>query len=322
MQLSWIVAGLRALDADVDGILSRVGITEAQLGEPDARFDPTLEYALWEAAIESTGDHCLGLHMARALRPGSFGTVDYMLRNGETLRESLHRAQQFMPLVDPRFTMVARATSDREWIRIDRDGGFPQPDVECLFATIVMIVEAKLPGHQPTQIRLVNKRRGPLEVYEEFFPCEVEFGADHNEMCFATDSLDAPLRRVDVTLGKVLEQHAIRMLEELPASDPFLQKARRALLSDMSAGGPSLDALASKLAVSTRTLRRRLHDHDTSYKELLDSLRRELGVRYVGNSDHGFEEVAALLGYQDSRTFYRNFKRWTGMTPAAYRRQN
>ena len=79
-----------------------------------------------------------------------------------------------------------------------RDGGFPQPDVEALFATIVMIIGAKLPEHKPLAIRLVNKRRGPLETYQEFFPCKVEFGAEHNEMCLAIDSLDAPLRRVDV----------------------------------------------------------------------------------------------------------------------------
>jgi len=322
-QLSWVVEGLRALDADVATILERAGVIEAELQEPEARFDPALEYALWNAALEVTGDPCLGLHMARAMRPGSFGTVDYMLRHQSTLRGALEQMQRFGALLDPRFSAQADSAGEGEGesVRVSRDGGFPQPDVECLFATIVMLCATKLPGYTPLQIRFVHRRKGPLETYEDFFPCEVVFGADHNEIRCAAGTLDAPLRRVDLALGRILEEHATKMLDELPVADPFVLRARRALLDDIADGGPSLDALATRLGVSTRTLRRRLQDHGTSYKELLDELRKELGCRYVLNSDHGFEEVAALLGYVDSRTFYRNFKRWTGKTPAAYRKQ-
>jgi AraC-like DNA-binding protein len=72
--------------------------------------------------------------------------------------------------------------------------------------------------------------------------------------------------------------------------------------------------------MSTRTLARRLEDEGTTFRALLDGLRRELALRYVGACPIELSEVTARLGFAHVEAFHRAFKRWTGQTPIAYRR--
>jgi AraC-like DNA-binding protein len=109
------------------------------------------------------------------------------------------------------------------------------------------------------------------------------------------------------------------LLDNLPKEDPFVHRARSVLLEALANGDASLEAAAAALHVGTRTLRRRLEEHGTSYKALLDEVRRELAYHYVGTTEEPLAAVAARLGFTEPSTFYRAFKRWSGTTPAAYR---
>jgi len=82
---------------------------------------------------------------------------------------------------------------------------------------------------------------------------------------------------------------------------------------------PTLSQVASRLFVSTRTLRRRLEDAQTSYQEIVAETRRELAVRYLTQTSLSTEAIAEILGYSDTANFRQAFKRWTGESPQQYR---
>jgi len=82
-----------------------------------------------------------------------------------------------------------------------------------------------------------------------------------------------------------------------------------------------IEALARQLAMSPRTLQRRLAAEQVSYQELLDDARKEAAARYLGESTLAICEVAYLVGYSEPAPFHRAFKRWYGMTPENFRRQ-
>ena len=110
-----------------------------------------------------------------------------------------------------------------------------------------------------------------------------------------------------------------RMLAEIPDEDPWLQRARTQLARQLTRGAASPAGLAEAMHLGTRTLRRRLLDHGTSYKQLLDDVRRDIAQHYVARSEESFDQIAERLGFADASAFYRAFKRWTDTTPAAYR---
>ena len=78
---------------------------------------------------------------------------------------------------------------------------------------------------------------------------------------------------------------------------------------------------ARSLQMSPRTLGRRLQHEGTTFKHLLDDLRRRMALRYVDGQELGLSEIAFLLGFSQTAAFHRAFKRWTAQTPLEYRRQ-
>jgi AraC-like DNA-binding protein len=83
---------------------------------------------------------------------------------------------------------------------------------------------------------------------------------------------------------------------------------------------PTLSQVAGRLFLSTRTLRRRLEDSQTSYQEIVGETRRDLAVGYLTHTSLSTEAIAEILGYSDTANFRQAFKRWTGESPQRYRR--
>lgn len=89
---------------------------------------------------------------------------------------------------------------------------------------------------------------------------------------------------------------------------------------ELPSGQSSIDEVATRMAMSTRSLLRHLKKESASYKEILNVTRKELAQHYLVKSTISPGEISFLLGYQDSNSFIRAFKSWTGRTPGEYRR--
>lgn len=82
---------------------------------------------------------------------------------------------------------------------------------------------------------------------------------------------------------------------------------------------PDGDALARQLCLSPSTLRRRLAEEGQSYQGLKDSARRELAIAWLGRHEAAMGEIAERLGFADSSSFYKAFRKWFGCNPGHYR---
>ncbi|MHB8822908.1 MAG: helix-turn-helix transcriptional regulator, partial [Pseudomonadaceae bacterium] len=78
--------------------------------------------------------------------------------------------------------------------------------------------------------------------------------------------------------------------------------------------------IANRLQLPSWTLRRKLHEEGTRYRDILNDTRRDLAMAYIRDTDSAFGEIAWLLGFSSAEAFQRAFRRWTGQTPGAYRR--
>ena len=94
----------------------------------------------------------------------------------------------------------------------------------------------------------------------------------------------------------------------------------RGAIAKHEPGAPSLEDVASDLGVSARTLKRRLAARGVAYSSLLEEELRDKALLLLRSSDAAIPAIAERLGYSDVANFARAFRRWTGTTPAAYRR--
>jgi AraC-like DNA-binding protein len=149
----------------------------------------------------------------------------------------------------------------------------------------------------------------------------VSFGQSQNALVMPAASLDLPMIKSDPALKTMLERVAGDMLQRLPSADTLTSHIRRLLAAELRGGDPRIEHLARKLHTTPRTLRRRLEEIGTTHREILEELRKELALKYLGEQSIGPTEVAFLLGYSNASAFHKAFKRWTGVSASEYRRR-
>jgi AraC-like DNA-binding protein len=128
------------------------------------------------------------------------------------------------------------------------------------------------------------------------------------------------MRRRDPILRAVLEGHADGILARLPERNGLALGVQRLLAQRIAGGDTRIESVGRALAMSARTLQRRLAGEGISYQRLLEEARKEAAGRYLAESTLAIGEIAYLLAYSEPAPFHRAFKRWYGCTPEAYRR--
>src|ERR1041384_114286 len=134
-------------------------------------------------------------------------------------------------------------------------------------------------------------------------------------------ALDLPHCAPDRGLLQILTNHADRPLRQLSPPAGFAERARAVITETLLAGNSSAEQVARKLAVSLRTLHRRLAEEGTSHRELVDDGRRTQAGPHLSGNQFSIGEISSLLGFAPPNGFHRAFKRWTRMTPAQYREE-
>jgi AraC-like DNA-binding protein len=130
--------------------------------------------------------------------------------------------------------------------------------------------------------------------------------------------VNLPLLTNDDEFHRICLEHCGRILHQIKKSSPIATRLRDMFLTSPQPV-PSLEAVARKLGLSSRTLRRRLNEEGHNYQSLVRDFRADLAREYLISTRMAAKEVAYRLGFDDVHSFRRAFKNWTGMTPGEYR---
>ena len=159
-----------------------------------------------------------------------------------------------------------------------------------------------------------------MREFERFFGCPVEFGAPTTVFQISADALRLPLITADPKLLRVLRPYCDAAAKERDVKPGTLRSAVEAEVEKLLPHGKAkAENVAEALALSLRTLARRLADEGTTYGEVVDQLRRSLATQYLADPGMSLGQIAWLLGYEGSTSFNHAFKRWTGRSPSADR---
>lgn len=157
-----------------------------------------------------------------------------------------------------------------------------------------------------------------VKTYEAYFGVQVQRDI-FNGVSFSAEDAARPFLTANDQMWAIFEPNLNMRMQDLDADANFRDKVRACLMEIMASGQYSMADVASRLAVSTRTLQRRLNDEGTTFQKELDSLREELARNYLSKSDYSSGQIAFLLGYEDPNSFFRAFRSWTGQTPESVR---
>lgn len=132
----------------------------------------------------------------------------------------------------------------------------------------------------------------------------------------SVEQLEEPASRMSPTQIQRL-WHLIH--SQMLPSLAFSLRVRPLIAAQLCAGRVKVGAIAAQLHMSRHTLYRKLKDENQTFLGLLDDVRREQALKYLGERNRPLVEVAELLGFSELSAFSRAFKRWMGKSPAEFR---
>jgi AraC-like DNA-binding protein len=317
-----LTAALAARGIDVPAALARAGIDPAELADPERRIELSRAFPYFELACELTGDAHFGLH-APALAPaGSLEVLEYAVRSCATLAEAYAQLARFYSVVDDRAAMRIEETPDAVVLHYTRPPQIdpPRAAMDFLFAYIVERSRAFI-GRAPRLLEVCFRHAEPpgADIQRAFFAAPVIYRAGKDTIAVARESALAPLVARDPVLGSVLGRVLEQMVQRLASHTDILHDVKSAIAAMVSRGAPALDDVARAMKTSGRTLQRRLQESQTRFSDVVAAVQCELSLEYLRDPKLSIAEVAYLVGFADTTSFHRAFRRWTGETPAARR---
>jgi len=266
----------------------------------------------------------LGLALAEAVPKGAYGVAEFLIRAVPTLREAFENLARYNGLIAPSqtFHFVEEHGEARleTWCTAQPAAlgrHLNEYTVAILVRTLWSLADAKV-----TRVWFTTPRPDGTARLAEFFRTGA-LAFDQPSSGFAVDAgeLSLPVKSGDPALFGFLEEHARAALASRPKTDDLVDKLRHAIRDALKAGEPNIERLATRLALSGRTLQRRLADLGTSFQEVLDQVRFDLARAYLRDARLDLSQVAYLLGYSELRAFDRAFRRWANQSPGEWRAQ-
>ncbi len=158
-------------------------------------------------------------------------------------------------------------------------------------------------------------------LFSNYAKCDIHSG-NANKVVFNKADLEKPFISSNNTMFKYLEPELNKRLADLNIDESISNKVRSALSELLSAGEPTIEAVAEKLNMSKRNLQRKLQDENTGFQKQLNSVRESLALNYIKSTNLSVEEISFLLSYNEVNSFLRAFKIWTGKTVQQYKLDN
>lgn len=171
----------------------------------------------------------------------------------------------------------------------------------------------------PLEVRLMHARPADTSAHRRILGERVRYGADRNAVMFPARWLDHPLEGAEPDLRGFFADRVAALRSDPPTR--FTSRVRTVMRARLLGGDCSNERVADALAMSTRTLHRRLADDGTTFAQLLEAVRYDIARQMLANSRAPLSEISASLGYSNGSAFTRAFRRWSGQSPQAWRKQ-
>jgi len=312
-----VVAELAAVGLDPAAVCRDAGLDPALLDDPARRFGTRDLARVLERAEELTGDAQLGLHMAESAQ--GRGLLAYVFRAQRTVGRGLAEMARLAATIWDADDAVRIAHRGGDVVlSFHPDDALPRHALEFLVARIAFGLRRH--GAAPREIWLKHGAAAPVREYARILGTRVRFRRPSTALLLDATLLERPIPTHNPEAAAVLVAGLGR--RSAPPRQPASTTARLArVVEETFASGErvSREAAARCLGMSGRTLARRLADERSSFRDVVESARRELAHRLVTRERLALGEVANRVGFADQAAFGKAFRRWFGTSATALR---
>jgi AraC-like DNA-binding protein len=313
---------LDSLQVDINAFLRSLDIEPETVRSPDAYIPIETYLRIQDEAAAYIHDPYLGLHMGEFAQPGSWSILGYLMMNCKTLGEAFEKSGRYQRIIGNLITARAEIGLGKVRLVYFTPPHAPQMSRHCFEATFSSSVRltrtlSGLPL-DPLEVSFIYPEPESRAEYERIFHCPVRFGQKDNSMTLDMRLGSLPVRMANPALLAHFEQYAQDFIAQMEKGDSATQAVTKIILSRLDDPSLSIEKIAREMAVSVRTLQKRLEAEGVVFSDLLRDIRRRLAEQYL-RENYSVEQITYLLGFSEPSVFRKSFKKWMGVTPGEYR---
>ncbi len=326
---------IRARQGDIGQIYRAINRSSEELRQPDSHLTVEQFKTLVYLALDNlpVGREPRFIQALHHLPMTAHGLVGMVAMTADTLGEALDSALHYLPLLLPSFELCRVMVGNEAHVYIKRLYDFGSPANEWLTELIVGSIGQMAHFASGTKLGIEQAIRFNMRVhfthpctenadaFDAHFGAPVRFNRGEDFFVVSRSVMNQPLLTSNRVTRMTLEAMLDRQLQALPQHAMMSRRVQRMLKQALTRGSmPSAVEVASELAMSVRTLSRRLSEEDTSFLAIAEEVRIERAELLLISSAMPLAKMAVQLGFSDSTAFSRAFKRVKGCAPSELRK--
>lgn len=336
-----LLEAAQAHGIDSAALATRAGLAPGSLSPAAATLPAAAYVRLLDTGAEMAGDAHFGLHVGERVRMGTYSAYGMVLLSCKDVGQAFEQTARYEGLAhDLGRSALRRDSASFQYRWISHYPNASRHLVDSVFAGIRVCGDWLAGGAvPPAELAFAHDGGGDAllrhdahrDEYVRVLGSVPRFNADGNTATLPVQLLDWPVPNADVSLFPLLRQHADQLLAQRNAElnghagvhpgQGIATQVQNAIVAGLRQGAARLAGVADELAMTPRTLQRKLSDAGTSFQALLDQVRYRLACEYLRQSGLSLVDIAFLLGYQEQSAFNHAFRAWSGTNPGAWRLQ-
>ena len=174
-------------------------------------------------------------------------------------------------------------------------------------------------GRGVVEVHFAHAPSAPIDIYDELVGCKVRFGMDCYRLIMADNIMNRPLPTANAHQLNILKTKQDVILSAFNEANNLIIRVEGEILNIIRSQRPKIDIIANNLGISERTMKRHLKDQSTTYRAILERVKRRMCDELLDDGV-GLAQIAQNLWYSDQAAFTRAYKRWHGVTPSVRRK--
>ncbi|KAB7530362.1 helix-turn-helix domain-containing protein [Flagellimonas olearia] len=309
--------------------LRNIALDESFFARPmDVHDEPTIGEldVFWKEIMHCSGDDLLGLHFGESMQLAALGIVGQIITTSKTVGEALGKGASMVPLIAEGFEVSSEVIDGKVKIGIQASEEislqypyYHKAMGDFLGALIIHELDGLIVDKMtPSQIS-GSFTSDTLNEYCRVFRCQDYRHSKNMAISIDMNFLEIPIITSNYKMQQflqtlLLKNHAV----DLENGESLISRVGAYIMGNSYLRILSIDDVAANFNLSSRSLQRKLKEEGSSFKEIVDHVRKELALEYLKDRNNQVKDVAYSLGYNESSAFVRAFKRWTGTTPSMY----
>jgi|GEM_PF-220700 len=301
------------------------GVSFSQLSDTQGTITHQQELLILHNVMRELGESSgLSLQLAARCRPGDFGVLGFGLMSANTLLEGLMLGIDYFELtyaLAHTFMMRTENTMRFYFVAdyLPACDAVKSAVVERDMAVVITLASEVLQTPLMCEaVHFAHADNGSASLAAQHFGVAPIYGSTSNHMEIANEWLVKPLPYTNQSTYQACKEECEELLDKRYAHLGWRYRTQR-FLRNVDGTQLNMEAAAEKLGVSSRTLRRHLQAERVTFRQLVEELRCKKAQDMLLYTDASVQEVSALVGYEETASFVRAFRRWAGETPGRWR---